>query len=75
MSNKEKVLDDLCMYANHGTRYEDMEKAYEAGVKIERERIAQAVVDYSLSFSFDEEIRDLFHECAKFIRTGALPNI
>lgn len=75
MSDKDKVIDDLCMYANHGTRYEYMEKAYNAGAKAERERIAQAVVDYSLSFSFDEDIRDLFHECAEFIRTGALPNI
>ena len=38
MSNKEKVIDDLCMHANHGTRYEDMEKAYNAGAKAERER-------------------------------------
>jgi hypothetical protein len=36
MSEKEQVLEDLCMYAAHGTRYEDMEKAYNAGIEAER---------------------------------------
>ncbi len=73
--DKEQVLDNLCMYANHGTRYEDMEKAYNAGAKAERERCAQAIVDYSLSFSFDEDMRDLFAECAQFMRNGILPSV
>jgi len=73
--DKEQVIDDLCMYANHGTQYEDMEKAYDAGVKAERERCAKAIVDYSLSFSFDEDIRDLFAECAKFVLSGILPSV
>ena len=73
--DKEQVIDDLCMYANHGTRYEDMEKAYDAGVKAERERCSQAIVDYSLSFSFDEDTRDLFAECAQFVRNGILLSV
>ena len=49
-------------------------EAYEAGIKAERERCAEMIVDFSLSFSFDEEIRDLFHGCAQYVRSGVLPS-
>ncbi len=32
MMSKEQVIDKLTSSANHGTTYEDMEKAYDAGV-------------------------------------------
>jgi hypothetical protein len=49
----------------------DRIEALEAALKQERERCAQAVVDYSLSFPFDEDYRSLFAECAEFVRNGS----
>ena len=48
--------------------------AYEAGVKAERERCAKIIVDYSLSYGFDEDLRDLYNECAQYVRSGVLPS-
>ena len=48
--------------------------AYEAGVKAERERCAKIIVDYSLSYGFDEDLRDLYNECARYVRSGVLPS-
>jgi hypothetical protein len=48
--------------------------AYDAGVKAERERCAKMIVDYSLSYGFDEDLRDLYNECAQYVRSGVLPS-
>lgn len=46
----------------------------DAAVAKERERCAMAVVDYSLSYPFDENDRSLFDECAQYVRDGVLPS-
>ena len=48
--------------------------AYDAGVKAERERCAKMIVDYSLSYGFDEDLRDLYNECAQYVRSGVPPS-
>jgi len=78
MSEKEKVIDYLCMYANHGTRYEDMEKAYDAGVKAERERwLKTDIVPYLTAASESSMSRNnsenLASEILQYI--GKLPSV
>lgn len=73
-------LNDLAIEAgiywvSDNTAYmhpDTMRKFADAIAAKERERCAMAVVDYSLSYSFNESDRSLFAECAQYVRDGGL---
>jgi hypothetical protein len=50
--------------------WQECREAEAAAVSVERERSAQAVIDYSMSYPFGEDARELFADCAEFLRSG-----